>query len=260
MFLLSTNVRDEHNIDEWIRYHVHMSDRILIWDDGSVEPVSSSHLSVEIRRKHGSKKEYMMWSVEYGREIGAEWTLHIDGDEYLYLGGLCINHILSTLPECVVAVYIPWLLFGSNGLETALDGGVVSVYTRSSALTHTLCKTLARVSHIVDVLNPHQYIYTTCQTPQNTIYIDGRPIVDFSAYQPDKCTHPTSATCCIAHYHIQSWEHFKRRRQRPRDDTGRPRRFPFSFDTIPKIFHYDSNDITFPFVDIFYKQFIETEM
>jgi hypothetical protein len=254
MFLLSTNVRDEHNIDEWISYHIHMSDRILIWDDGSVRPVSSSHPSVEIRRRHGTKKEYMQWSVEYTVDIGAEWTLHIDGDEYLYLGGQRTNSFISTFPTHVVAIYIPWLLFGSNHLETAPDGGVVSVYTRSSALTHTVCKTLARVSHIADILNPHQYIYHTPQTPQNTIYADGRPITDFSAYQPDKCAHPTSATCCIAHYHIQSWEHFKRRRQRPRDDTGRPRRYPFSFDTIPKIFHYDSNDIIFPYIDTFYKQ------
>lgn len=260
LFLITTNVKDEHNIKEWIDYHLCMADRLLIWDDDSHVPVATHDPRVEVRRIHATKHEYMTWSVEHACRIGAEWTIHIDGDEYLYLGGETTPKFLARFRSDTISIYLPWLHFGSNHRVHAPEGSVIPLYTRCSSTTGVECKTMARSRTIASVVNPHLYAYHTVQTHENSVYADGSPMRDFSALCPEKSVSPPlSTTCCIAHYHVQSWDHFRRRRARPRDDTGKKRRFPFSLDSPvpPRRFHLDSNDMEFPHVYEFQKRILK---
>jgi hypothetical protein len=207
-----------------------------VWDDESLIPLSHEDGRVEVRRRHALKKEYMELSVAYARDHGFEWILHLDGDEYMYLGGKTTREYLASIPPSASGVYVPWLIFGSNHLDTAEDGSVVPVYTRCAARTDRMGKTLGRVARITGVANPHQYI---CGDEPRA-----------SAYQDALRYTPDADTVCIAHYQIQSWDHFRRRRARNRDDTGTARRFHFSLSAPvpPASFHIESNKLEFPHV------------
>lgn len=230
--LISTNIKDEHNFMEWVEYHIHMADRLLVWDDESATPLSHKDPRVEVRRRHATKKEYMEWSLAYASDHQHDWTIHLDGDEYLYLGGRTFRDYVTGVSNPFV--YIPWLIFGSNGLDTSGYGSVVSVYTRCAAKTNRSGKTLIRVSDVGSVASPHHYVLKDgTQTPRQC-----RPEL------------PNAGTACIAHYQIQSWDHFRRRRSRNRDDTGAPRVFAFSLaDPVPPpFFHLESNSMDFPHI------------
>lgn len=245
--LLSTNVKDEKNIQEWIHYHLKLGvPRILIWDDFSEKPVISNDDRVEVRLFHAKKNEYMEKSVGYALEQNAEWTLHLDGDEYLYLGGQSIESFLDQWEDHQSAIVIPWLLFGSNFKVESTDGRVVPEYTRCNWRTSLYTKTLTRPIRIRGVLNAH--IYNLGSDSNQIFYADGKKMNRYSSMYPEKMCPPTKETVCIAHYQIQSWEDFCFRRKRLRDDLNCVRVF-HKLDLDQKIpspeFHKDSNHLEF---------------
>ena len=99
--LLSTNVRDERNLSEWVLYHWKIGfDGIWIWDDFSTSEWSPETLLKDLpslphgknlELVHGKdhprvrdKKAYMNKAKQYASCNGYDWMIHIDLDEYFY--------------------------------------------------------------------------------------------------------------------------------------------------------------------------------
>lgn len=251
--LVSTNAKDEHNIQEWAHYHLLLGfDAVLIWDDFSVEPICIGDERVHVLRKHSDKKGYMMDAVAFAKENGFEWMIHLDADEYLYVGlGARLPGFLSqhTNPDTMVVLF-PWLMFGSNHIDV-LDpkGSCLRPFVQCAAKTHQYTKPFARVRLIVSVRGPHEYEFCQSYSAKNTSYAPSRTPRHFRPLQPRETRPTTPGGCFIAHYRFQSWDLFRRRKGRPRDDTQANWKFPFSLDgNPPPFFHADSNHVYFPHV------------
>jgi hypothetical protein len=251
MILLSTNVKDEHNIQEWIKYHLQMGfDYILIFDDMSSVPVNCCNEKIQIIRHHAQKVEYMNISIDFAKKRNCEFLMYIDGDEYLYFPNHDIQEFISKIPPNVISIYFPWLNFGSNGHNKVDDGSCIYPYTKCSRKTHIICKPLVRVSCVEKAKNPHEYNYSKQQTLENTLYAEFKKLTKVGPKQHFLRSEVNKNTYCIAHYRTQSWEQFKKRKGRIRDDTGKHWEFPFSMKSnVPHPeFHMDSNQIEFLWV------------
>jgi hypothetical protein len=251
--LISTNAKDEHNIQEWAHYHLLLGfDAVLIWDDFSNDPIRVEDNRVRVVRRHADKEGYMMASVAAAKEEGCDWIMHLDADEYLYLGvGVRLPDFLArhTRPETIVVMF-PWLIFGSNRIDTLTPkGSCLRPFTRCAPKTHQYIKPLARVSAIIGVNNPHEYKCCQSYTAQNTLYAPDRTPRHFKPLQPREIKSVSPNTCFIAHYRFQSWDIFRHRKGRARDDTQTHWKLPFSLhDNPPPFFHANSNQHHFPHV------------
>lgn len=255
--LLCTNIKDEHNYPEWILYHLKLGfTHILIWDDESEEPVVYDDPRVEIHVLHKKKKDYVEASVQKAKQLGVEWILHIDGDEYLYLGGKMIECFLESYRHPnLKAIVFPWLWFGSSGENREQKGKVLSIYKKCHRKTSLYIKTLARVKHIQEAKNAHLYLFK--QNPDLFCQFAGEnhKSIRYGSMYPEKCTTPNKTTVCIAHFYYQSWDTFRRRRSRIRDDINDVWHFP-SLDlhnpTPKEGFHKNYNELEFPYLYDFY--------
>lgn len=252
-YLLSTNVKDEHNIQEWIHYHLLLGfDSILVWDDFSQTPIQYPDERVHVLRKHSKKVDYITDSVAHAKRRGFEWIIHLDADEYLYLGkDVHLRQFFRDhIHHDIMAVFFPWLLFGSNQINVLEPkGSCLKPFVRCSNKTHKYIKTFARVEMINGVRSPHEYLYSQQQTPQNTVYAPSKPLRQYSPVQTREVQPISPNRCFIAHYRFQSWDLFCHRKGRARDDTLKEWRFTFSLDNDPPpFFHADSNHVYFPHV------------
>lgn len=251
--LLSVNVKDEHNIYEWIQYHLLLGFHfILVWDDFSQTPIQYPDDRVLIKQAHYKKTDYMTESVAYAKRNHFDWTIHLDADEYLYLGKDVrlrdfVNH---SVRHDTIAIFFPWVLFGSNHIDVLeTKGSCLYPFTQCSTKTHKYIKSFANVSMITGVRSPHQYTYSQQQTPQNTFMAPAKPLQQFTPIQTRNIQPVSSSRCFIAHYRFQSWDLFCQRKGRARDDTLREWKFPFPLGkTPPSFFHADSNHVYFPHV------------
>lgn len=262
--LLSVNVKDEHNLDEWIQYHLLLGFHfILLWDDFSQTPISYPDERVLIRRQHFKKTDYMTESVAYAKRHQFDWTIHLDADEYLYLGknirlrDFAKDHLHSD----TMAIFFPWVLFGSNHLNVLkTKGSCLKPFTQCATKTHKFIKSLARVNMITGVRSPHEYTYSQKQTPQNTFLAPNKPLHQYSAIQTREIQPISSSRCFIAHFRFQSWDLFCQRKDRARDDTLKEWRFNFALGKEPPaFFHVDSNQVYFPHVMENYQQWLSLE-
>ena len=250
---LSTNVKDEHNIQEWIQYHLLLGfDFILVWDDFSQTPITYPDERVHIIRKHYKKVDYMIESVAYAKRRGMDWIMHLDADEYLYLGQdtRLKDFLKMHTQHDTMSLYFPWVLFGSNHLQVLQPrGSCLTPFLQCDNKTHKYIKPIARINMIVGVKSPHEFIYSQKQTPQNTLYAPSKPLSNFSPVQTREIQPVSRNRCFIAHYRFQSWDLFKERKGRQRDDTLQNWKFPFPLgDTPPAFFHGSSNHTYFPHV------------
>jgi hypothetical protein len=251
--LLSVNVKDEHNLGEWIHYHLLLGfDFILIWDDGSQPPVQTSHEKVVVIPQHSKKIDYMTDSVAFAKRHGYDWILHLDADEYLYLG---VNVRLDDFMKSYgghdkMAILFPWVLFGSNQINVLEPkGSCLRPFVKCATKTHKYIKPLARVSMITGVRSPHEFLYSQPYTPQNTVLAPSKTLRNFSVVQTREIQPISPNRCFIAHYRFQSWDLFCQRKGRIRDDTQKAWKFPFSLGKEPPaFFHIDSNHVYFPHV------------
>lgn len=252
--LLSTNVKDEHNIQEWIQYHLLLGfDAILVWDDFSQTPIQYPDERVCIIQKHAKKIDYITDSVAYARRNDFDWIFHLDADEYLYLGKnvrlpqFVKDHITN---KEIMAIFFPWVLFGSNHINILKPkGSCLKPFTKCSKKTHMYIKTFAKVSMINGVRSPHEYTYNQQPTVQNIVYAPSKPLKQFRPVQTREIQPISPDYCFIAHYRFQSWDLFCQRKGRARDDTLKEWKFSFPLgDEPPLFFHADSNHVYFPHV------------
>lgn len=251
--LLSVNVKDEHNLDEWIRYHLLLGfDHILIWDDYSQPPVQHSDAKITILRQHSKKNDYMTDSAAFAKRHHYDWIMHLDADEYLYLGvNVRLNDFMRSYADHdKMVILFPWTVFGSNHINVLEPkGSCLRPFTKCANKTHKYVKPLARVSAITGVRSPHEFLYSQAYTHQNTVMAPCKTLRSFDVVQTREIQPITPNRCFIAHYRFQSWDLFCQRKGRIRDDTQKPWKFPFPLGKEPpSFFHLDSNNVYFPHV------------
>jgi hypothetical protein len=262
--LLSANAKDEHNIEEWIHYHLLLGfDGVLIWDDFSQTPIESSHPKVHIIRQHFNKNDYIFESVAFAKKKGFDWIIHLDVDEYLYLGqDMKLKLFLQRhTHHDTISIYFPWMIFGSNHIDhLEPKGSCLQPFVMCDTRTHKYIKPLSKVQPIVGVKNPHEFIYSQKQTPENTVYAPAKPLTNFSPIQTREIQPISPNRCFNAHYRFQSWDIFKQRKGRLRDDTQQHYQFSFPLnETPPSCFHSISNQTYFPHVlENYHKWYQET--
>jgi hypothetical protein len=150
--LLSTNVRDERNLLEWVLYHLKIGfDGIWIWDDFSTSEWSPETLLKDLPSlPHGKnleivhgkdhprvrdKKAYMNKAKQYAYCNGYDWVMHTDLDEYFYCEQEDVHLFLDTIKSnvitsilspsippkenwgCIGTIAIPWVMYGSSYLH-----------------------------------------------------------------------------------------------------------------------------------------------
>jgi len=259
--LLVTNVKDEVNILEWIQFHLLVGfDHILIWDDGSARSVrgvvhrtpSIPQRRVTVKNRNEVKLNYMRLALDFAREEQFTHMLYLDGDEYLCLGWdedqqpFRIHNWIQSWPQDTIAVYLQWMMFGSNYLEKEESTSCIYPYRRCRRLLDYHIKAIVHVPSTVEPRNPHVYKMKD-QTKQNTL--DGclQPVFHFGAHQPVRTWVENFKGAFIAHYRYQDWTRFRARRSRVRDDTKSLWQFPFPLDVdpAPPQFHRLSNDIEY---------------
>jgi len=237
--LLSTNVKDEVNMDEWIKWHLSLGfTHILIFDDMSKIPIKSSYDNVTVIVKHANKKEYMQKSFDFAKNRNIEYVLHLDADEYLYLKQPNIQDFIRLFPPSASAICIHWLFFGSSGIEKADTSKLIPLFKRSSKLLSPYVKTLAKVNQITSANCPHTYLLKS-----HDIYDTTLKSLPFLSDMVKENLNPSYHTAYIAHYHIQTREEFMRRHaSRVRDDT-REAREAYHIKAILENFTTIDNDV-----------------
>lgn len=251
--ILTANVKDEHNLNEWIKYHLLLGfDFILLWDDFSKLPIQCQHEKVRVIREHFNKNDYMTNSVAFAKQNGFDWIIHLDVDEYLYLGvNVRLTDFINTFGgDDIMAIFFPWVMFGSNNINVLNPkGSCLKPFVKCATKTHKYIKHMARVNMIIGVRSPHEYLYSQSYTPQNTVLAPCKKLRSFIPVQTREIQPVSPNRCFIAHYRFQSWDIFCQRKGRPRDDTQKDWKFSFDLNKDPPaFFHIDSNHIHFPYV------------
>jgi hypothetical protein len=130
--IISTQVRDEIDLDEWVTYHLGIGfDHIVIYDNKSIIPVENtwgSKVSVikEEREFEGSAEDNCHFDTV--KNFDADWIARIDVDEFIRL----IEHKnINELLECYKefgGLGINWRVFGTSGHKTKPTGLVKDNY------------------------------------------------------------------------------------------------------------------------------------
>lgn len=262
--LLSVNVKDERNMDEWIDYHLRLGfSNILIWDDASNPPFSSYDDRVFVIFKPNLKKiQYMNDSIEFAKEHGFVFMMHLDADEYLHVGSHDNNlhEFINDIPVGVISIYFSWLLYGSNHhIHHPPSNSCIFTYRRRAPTTHQYIKPFVRVENVLYASTAHAYRYNVKQTEYNTRYAPLDHATRIVATLPELCKPPLHSSCFIAHYRSQSWDDFRNRKGRPRDDNKKGWKIPFSLETPlpPPIFQKDNNQVECNIMTIAYQNLLQ---
>jgi hypothetical protein len=244
-YILSTNVRDEPNILEWIIYHLLIGfDKIVIIDHNSKIPILNliqnyewkNRIHVIRRTDEGAVKMKFLNEiiVPYMYVNCKKYFIHLDADEYLYIDYPNIETFLNTIGNKYNAniLTLNWLMFGNNNVtkNTHPNNFLIPTFTKSDLKLSNHFKCFIKVTQNMPFIftNPHTIkfireantIYTTVLNNKvkytndttklfSELYIN-EPIINVPAY--------------INHYYVQSKEDYiLRKLNRGRDDNNEKR-------------------------------------
>jgi len=236
-YIISTNVRDENNILEWIVYHLLIGfNRVVIIDHKSIIPIKMLIEPYEWKNKvevirtemDGAVKMIFLNTIiiPYMKKNCKKYFIHLDGDEYIYIkNNKSIIELLNQYDNCNILT-LNWLMFGSNMIEKNehINKCILPIYTKSDKCVHNHFKSLIKINKInnFNYIQPHHILYKNVPTiytnvMKHTEQYNGDTISHFNQLYPhaDKDDLP----CYIAHYYIQSKEEYLHRKiNRNRDD------------------------------------------
>ena len=235
-YILSTNVRDENNIVEWIIYHLLIGfDRILIIDHKSIIPVKdiiskyyfSNKVDVIESDKEGSVKLYFLNDIviPYMKNNCNKYFIHLDGDEYINL-----NNNFDNVDELLQKYNYPnglclnWLMFGSNNVIINNDGFLLDKFIKCKNKIENHFKCFINVNCINNYkfINPHYISNIKYTNVFNKTYKSNNTVELFNNLYNDIDIEKYPAF--INHYAIQSKEDLiKRKINRNRDDNNKNR-------------------------------------
>jgi hypothetical protein len=196
---------------EWIaHYRVLGFEQITIYDhesnDGTsriLAPLAQAGIINAIYWKDREDRQRRAYNNALRRlRDHVEWCLFADPDEFLVLDpGLTLDDILPTDPK-VMAVGIPWRMFGSAGQRNRGTGLVIERFTKAAPTYHRLVKSLVRLRDARKI-----GIHTPRPIRGRVADVLGKPL-DLEIPQAA----PSPAR--IHHYFNRSWEEFVYKRLR----------------------------------------------
>lgn len=239
-YIVSTNVRDESNILEWIVYHLLIGfDKVVIIDHKSQIPVLQliqqyswkNKVHVIRREDEGPVKIKFLNEiiVPYMMVNCKKYFIHLDADEYIYIKNNNINDFLLQYNADILVMH--WLMFGNNNLEknTHPNKFLIPMFTKSSNILHTHFKCFIKVQRNKPFIfvNPHTIKYTnkTISTYMNVINKTSNKInYNELINELSIDTSIDGISGYINHYYVQSREDYmKRKVNRNRDDISAKR-------------------------------------
>jgi len=219
---ISTNVRDEDNVLEWVAYHKLIGfDHILVVDHRSIKPVAN-YLKVPdttVIRYNGqpvNPKIHLLNNIvlPFMRRHKIDWFIHLDIDEYLNLNSNyeSIHELLGSLDPAVNIVAFNWVMFGSNGHNKQPPGLVMENFIKC-ARSHPAVKTLVKTAVVVNCTHVH---FWSVKQPRG-VDANGRAWrVGFA----NTTTRGIDDLAYINHYNIQSYQYYLKRKVNRRTDDG----------------------------------------
>lgn len=220
--ILFTNARDEKNMKEWVIHHLLLGfDIVYIFDHKSIIPLKnefrnfSKKVIIErIEWNNPVKMPLMRYAVNIAKQLGVDWMLYLDADEFLVLN--CYMGVRDLLGSYNFAhsLGINWLIFGSSYHKKEPSGLLVENYTKSAQTIDQHVKTFVRPKYVTSVTNPHFFnvVFPNKMFSMNMKNIANTP---FNIWPLDYKQVPAF----IAHYINQSEETYRNRKLKlPRDD------------------------------------------
>jgi hypothetical protein len=200
--LIAIFKNESHILKEWLKHYINQGvDRFFLIDNGStdnyfeiIEPfIKTNIVRLEIdATKHKQVELYNKYYVEAIKHY--KWTIVCDLDEFIYARKQYtkIKEYLTSVPDNVTQIFIPWKIFGScgyNSLDKKQPENVVESFTKRSnydkknnlagvifenSHTYSLSKCIAR-SCFIKQIGIHSHLTTTkdnntCLTSDSTIH------------------------------------------------------------------------------------------
>jgi hypothetical protein len=230
--LLACFKNESHILAEWIDSHAAEGvDRFIIVNnnstDGFESAIASARYADRVTLLHDSTNyaQSHIYNSSFNSHIrgtNSEWLLVCDLDEFVYArnGYATITDYLSTIPEDVSCISLPWKMYGSSGFDKHPETGVVKnfVYRDNyeskgdGKIMNGMCspgwmtsKYIARISQVI-TLNNH----TVTAESGRLLLSDGTNGAPDSAFQPLSENSLKNYNLHINHYAIQSREFFER--------------------------------------------------
>jgi hypothetical protein len=156
----------EAYLNFWVEYHLDKGvDHIYIYDNESATPITFHVLDPVTVIPFGGRGK-QPWAYKHAfANFGHlhEWMAVIDDDELIYTrDNQSIPSILEDFPD-VGGLCLNWIMFGSSGIKKSLpDGNMLEGFTKCAPpdyCIHSLVKTIARPSCVIDVGHPHYCLY-----------------------------------------------------------------------------------------------------
>jgi hypothetical protein len=130
--LIAIFKNESHIINEWIdHYRKEGVDQFFLIDNGSTDTYTIPYSNVEVVKddtKHAQDKLYNKYYLEKCKKY--KWAIVCDLDEFIYARKHnTIKECLHYLHPSISQVFIPWKIFGSNGLIQQ-PSNVVKYFTK----------------------------------------------------------------------------------------------------------------------------------
>ena len=213
---VTTRCKNEHNIFEWVDYHLAIGfDQTIVYDDNSKTPISTilyPHFTTDqckVIRTNKSVKTTGHGHTIYTyllREIkDFDYALDLDMDEYLYPGVHNTIQGLIKAYEPFNMMKLHFLMYGNNNIKERTDTGCLDLFTRSHNKLNITCKAMGKVSSIKGKTCSHYWDLR--RTGKNII----KNVGNVNQIIPNN---PKQLPVCIAHYAVQDTYNFVRRRIR----------------------------------------------
>jgi len=227
--VLTSNMRDEYYIPEWIAYHTIIGfDYIIIYDHYSNIPIKDTlakynfHNVYVIRDDNENTLKITMMNkiLNILKNNKVRWSIHLDADEFFSLNGYYKNVKDFLLDyKNIDAIPITWIHFGTNYHSTTPNGLIIENFTRSTTKVHdNAIKTFININKAVKYTNPH---FCQMEKGSNGMTLHGEK---WTPCPFNKNNLGIKERVYINHYIYQSYEEYKRRKLgRKRDDTGKMR-------------------------------------
>ena len=230
--LLASFKNESHILSEWIDSHAAEGvDRFILVNNNSNDDFESAIGSARYADRvtllhdsltHAQSHIYNKYFNSHIKGTDKEWLLVCDLDEFVYSrnGFAKITDYLSTIPEDVSCISLPWKMYGSSGYDKHPETGVVTNFKYrddyeqkgDGKIMNGMCspgwmtsKYIVRINQII-TLNNH----TVATNGGRLILPHGINGAPDSAFQPISEDLLNNYNLHINHYVIQSREFFER--------------------------------------------------
>ncbi len=237
-YILSTNVRDENNIIEWIIYHLLIGfDKIVIIDHKSIKPITQliqpyswkKKVHVIRREDEGPVKLKFLNEiiVPYMRLYCKKYFIHLDADEYIYIKNGTVSNLLDKYNGDILT--LNWLMFGCNNVESNNKNQLIPTFTKSSNTLDQHFKCFIKIKKNISFkfTSPHTIKYSNGETVYTNVLNKKSKLSDaiklFNELKIETINLDT-LSAYLNHYYVQSKEDYMNRKiKRNRDDISAPR-------------------------------------